>query len=166
MIDNMMTQRYCSLFNFPTDGNYPFMEDDLLEADLEATFKGADVIIQLAAMTDAANNFHNSDAIEHNNFYTTQRIAQACCSVGCPTIHMSSTSVYGTQKERVDESCDTEDLVPQSPYTEPKLREERFLQSMGDSDGLKFITLRCGTISGVSRGMRRRVDCLPLNGWS
>lgn len=69
-------------------------------------------------------------------------------------INFSSTSVYGTQKEVVDEECSEEDLKPQSPYAETKLREERLLQELGIKQGLNFVTCRFGTIFGVSPGMR------------
>ena len=69
-------------------------------------------------------------------------------------MHISSTSVYGTQNEVVDEECSESDLKPQSPYAETKLREENFLVSLGNSSGLRFVTCRFGTICGVSPGMR------------
>ena len=31
MIDNMSAQRYCSLFDLPREGNYSFVEGDVLE---------------------------------------------------------------------------------------------------------------------------------------
>ncbi len=38
MIDNMMTQRYPSLFNLPTKGNYHFIEGDVNSIDLKSVF--------------------------------------------------------------------------------------------------------------------------------
>ena len=35
MIDNMMTQRYCSLFNLPDIGKYNFIEADVNCLDIE-----------------------------------------------------------------------------------------------------------------------------------
>lgn len=154
MIDNLTTQRYCSLFNLPAEGKYRFVEADVLNADLDTIIDDADVVVQLAALTDAASSFGNKEAVEHNNFNATEKIAQACSSVGCRLIHMSSTSVYGTQKEKVDEDCSDEELQPQSPYAMTKLKEEDLLRTMGKKQGLKFVTLRCGTICGVSPGMR------------
>ena len=54
MIDNMLTQRYCSLFNLPEQGNYKFIEADVLDLNLVDIFKNADVVMQFAAITDAA----------------------------------------------------------------------------------------------------------------
>ena len=69
-------------------------------------------------------------------------------------IHLSSTSVYGTQKKMVDEDCPEEDLKPQSPYAATKLKEERLISKLVKEKSLKAVTFRFGTIFGVSPGMR------------
>ena len=66
-------------------------------------------------------------------------------------IHLSSTSIYGSQSSLVDEDCDF--LKPQSPYADVKLLEEKYLKKK-ENRKLKYITLRLGTITGVSKGMR------------
>jgi nucleoside-diphosphate-sugar epimerase len=154
LIDNMSAQRYCSLFNLPTEGNYSFVEGNVLEYDLEKLTDGADVAIHLAAITDAAGSFEIREKVEYENFTASKRVAEACAKTGTAIIHLSSTSVYGTQNDRVDEACPESDLKPQSPYAETKLREENFLVSLGNSEGLRFATCRFGTICGVSPGMR------------
>ncbi len=53
MIDNLSTQRYCSLFNLPATVQYRFLEADVLTADLTSIFEGAAVVVHLAAITDA-----------------------------------------------------------------------------------------------------------------
>jgi len=154
MIDSMLTNRYASLFNLPTEGRYRFLEMNVLNADLISVIDGADVVIHLAAITDAAGSFNNKEQVETNNFNATARVAEACASLGCPMIHMSSTSVYGTHKNMVDECCQPDDLKPQSPYAETKLKEEDYLFELGRSKGLKFIVCRFGTICGISPDMR------------
>lgn len=154
MVDNLATQRYCSLFNLPEEGKHRFIEADVLETDLDAIMEGADVAIQLAAITDATSSFKNKEQVEHVNYNATVRVAQACSRQKCPMVHISSTSVYGTQREVVDEECSAEELQPQSPYAETKLKEERFLQSLGASGKLRFVICRFGTICGTSPGMR------------
>lgn len=154
MIDNMTTQRYCSLFHLPAHGHYRFIEADVLDMDLNAIVDGADVVVQLAALTDAAGSFNNKAQVENVNYNTTVKVAQACAVAGCAMIHLSSTSVYGTQQQVVDEQCSEEELQPQSPYAQTKLKEEKKLQGMGASEGLRFVTCRFGTICGISEGMR------------
>lgn len=154
MLDNLLTNRYCSLFNLPPEGRYRFIEADILEIDLGEIFKGANAVVHLAAITDAANSFNNRAEVEHVNYNGTVKVAEACAKVGCPMIHLSSTSVYGTQKKLVDEECPEEDLKAQSPYAETKLKEEKYLQSQITSGALRFVILRNGTICGISPGMR------------
>jgi UDP-glucose 4-epimerase len=154
MIDNMATQRFPSLFDLPSEGKYQFIEDDVLETDLYKLIKGANVVIHLAAITNAAGSFENKKQVEHVNYNATVRVAEACSQAQCSMIHLSSTSVYGTQKEVVDEDCSPEELQPQSPYAETKLKEEKFLQDLGATGKLRFIICRFGTITGVSPGMR------------
>jgi nucleoside-diphosphate-sugar epimerase len=69
-------------------------------------------------------------------------------------IFPSTTSVYGSQADEVDEDCLISDLKPQSPYAEVKLRAVRLLQNLGEEKGLSFVICRFGTIFGTSDGMR------------
>ena len=154
MLDNLLTQRYCSLFNLPAHGRYRFLEDDVLTADLPSIFDGATAVVHLAAITDAANSFEIKETVEQVNLNGTERVAQACLKANCALIFPSTTSVYGSQAEEVDEDCPVSDLKPQSPYAEAKLRSEQLLTSLGKEKGLRFITCRFGTIFGTSIGMR------------
>ncbi|MEK9628825.1 MAG: SDR family oxidoreductase [Nitrospinota bacterium] len=154
LIDNLHTQRYPSLFNLPGNGVYKFYEEDILKTDLRPFFEGAEVVLHLAAITDAASSFKNRGQVETVNFEGTVKVAEACREMGCSMIHISSTSVYGTQKLVVAEDCSPEDLNPQSPYAETKLKEENFLRSLGSDENFKFVIFRFGTICGTSPGMR------------
>jgi UDP-glucose 4-epimerase len=153
MIDNMATLRYPSLFDLPADGRYRFIEADVRHADLHPLLTGAHTVVHLAATTDAAGSVTNPAATEANNYNATAKVAAACAETGARLIHLSSTSVYGTQAETVSEDCSAEHLKPQSPYAESKLREEKLLRSLHNS-GLKAIICRFGTIFGASPGMR------------
>jgi nucleoside-diphosphate-sugar epimerase len=154
MLDDLSTQRYCSLFDLPAEGRYRFLEGDVMTADLAALFKRADAVVHLAAITNATASFEIQEKVEEVNFAGTERVARACIETGCALIFPSTTSVYGTQAEVVDENCSIDDLKPQSPYAESKLKAERLLQALGESEGLRFIICRFGTIFGTSVGMR------------
>ena len=153
MIDNLMSQRYASLFALPAIGRYRFIEADVREIDLRPLFEGAHAVVHLAAITDAAGSFDKAAALEANNYGATARIAAACADTGARLIHLSSTSVYGTQNETVAEDCSAEDLKPQSPYAETKLKEEALVRSLAGNK-LRAIVCRFGTIFGPSPGMR------------
>ena len=154
MIDNMMTQRYASLFNLPPLGNYHFIEDDVNSIDLKTVLSGANVVIHLAAITDATGSFDRSEELENNNYQSTVKVANACIETGASLIALSSTSVYGTQNDVVDEDCSEEELQPQSPYATTKLKEEELIAKLCKEKGLKAIHCRFGTIFGASAGMR------------
>jgi len=153
LIDNMSTQRYPSLFDLPAGAHFRFVELDVRDVDLRPLFDGAHTAVHLAAKTDAAGSVNDAAAVEANNFQATDKVAAACLETGTRLIHLSSTSVYGTQKTTVSEDCAAEELKPQSPYAETKLREEDLVRSLA-ARGLKAIVCRFGTIFGPSPGMR------------
>ena len=154
MIDNMMTQRFPSLFNLPQKANYQFIEGDVRQMNLDPIFNGADVVIHLAAITDAAGSIDRAEEVEANNFQSTLKVSKACLIANVCLIALSSTSVYGTQNDQVDENCPESELQPQSPYAITKLREEELIRDLTVNKGLKAIHCRLGTIFGASPGMR------------
>ena len=130
------------------------MEADVTSCGLDRIVAGADGVVHLAAITDAPNSFENRDEVERVNFTGTERLALACAKAEVVMVYPSSTSVYGTQKDVVDEDCGPEDLKPQSPYAETKLREEGLLEKLKHEQGLAYTVCRFGTIFGPSPGMR------------
>jgi len=154
MIDNMMTQRFPSLFNLPSGVNYQFIEGDVSQMNLKSIFTGADAVIHLAAITDAAGSIDMAEELEANNFQSTLKVAESCIDSSAALIALSSTSVYGTQKDKVDENCSESELQPQSPYATTKLKEEELISALVKEKSLKAIHCRFGTIFGASPGMR------------
>ena len=154
LIDNLATQRFPSLFDLPAGVAFRFVEADVCTAPLEPLFEDADVVVHMAAMTNAAGSFEIQEQVEKVNFEGTERVARACAKTGSRLLFLSTTSVYGTAKDVVDESCGPDDLKPQSPYAESKLRAEGLLAELGARSGLRFVTPRLGTIYGTSIGMR------------
>ena len=154
LVDNLMTLRYCSLFNLPAGVPFQFVDADICSADLEPLFKGVDVVVHLAAITDAASSFDNAERVEMVNYEGTERVARACEAMGCKLIFLSTTSVYGTQENVVDENCSEAELNPQSPYAASKLKAERMLLRLSETGKFKFVICRFGTIFGTSIGMR------------
>lgn len=154
LLDDLSSQRYVSLFDLPRGGSFRFIEGDILTAPLKEHFEGVDVVIHLAAITDAPASFDDPQRVRAVNYDGTNRVVQACVAQGCRLVFLSTTSVYGVQAGEVDENCAESDLSPQSPYAASKLDAERLIQSYGASAGLAYAICRFGTIFGTSIGMR------------
>jgi UDP-glucose 4-epimerase len=176
MLDDLSTQRYPSLFGLPAGQGFRFIEGDILTADLAALLGDVDVVIHLAARTNAEASVEYAQEVERVNFKGSERVAQACAQTGTKLVFLSSTSVYGVQQEEVDEDCAIDQLKPQSPYADSKIKTELLLKEMRARDGLDFVTVRFGTIFGTSPGMRFHTAVnkfvwqaclgLPLTVWS
>jgi UDP-glucose 4-epimerase len=154
LMDNMSTSRYCSLFNLPEQPTYTLADVDVRTPAAAPFFEGATAVVHLAAITDATASFDRAHEVEANNYEATRAVAALAADAGAGMIHLSSTSVYGTQEAQVDEDCGAHELAPQSPYAETKLKEEAWLRDNAGGLGLRFVTCRFGTIAGVSPGMR------------
>ena len=149
IIDNLSTNRYCSLFNLPkTNKKIYFYQNDLSLKNALKNFKKVDVVLNLASLTDAESSLKIKNKIYRNNLGIFDNILRYCKKNSSKLIHISSTSVYGEQRGLVDENC--EKLKPKSPYAEIKVKEENILKK----NKIRFVSYRFGTISGVSKGMR------------
>ena len=149
IIDNLSTNRYCSLFNLPkTNKKIYFYQNDLSLRNALKNFKKVDVVLNLASLTDAEGSLKINNKIYRNNLGIFDNILRYCKKNSSKLIHISSTSVYGEQRGLVDENC--KKLKPKSPYAEIKVKEENILKE----NKIRFVSYRFGTISGVSKGMR------------
>ena len=156
ILDNLITQRYASLFNLPDNISYEFIHGDvMIDVDMDKALQGVDAVVHLAAITDAEGSFDKSDDVNLVNFEGTQKIIQACVRNGVRRlIFPSTTSVYGPINGIALEDSNRSDLKPQSPYAVSKLAaEDTILQCTNDGD-IEGIVLRLGTIFGPSPGMR------------
>tara|TARA_B100000959_G_C14989293_1_gene627026 strand:- start:1736 stop:2674 length:939 start_codon:yes stop_codon:yes gene_type:complete len=156
ILDNLSTQRYCSLFDLPDNAQYEFIEGDILdEAQLNSAMNGIDAVIHLAAVTNAPETFSKKEKTEEVNFIGTKKVLEACKKNNIKKIIFpSTTSVYGPTKGIAKEDCNPEDLKPQSPYAEFKLKAEKAIIDKCKEGHLSGVVLRFGTVFGSSVGMR------------
>lgn len=152
LVDNLSTMRLSSLFNLPSDvTDFDFVNDSCANAMPAISLSAEDVILHLAATTDAAASIGKFEEIMANNGDSTKACLSASEESGARLVFPSSTSVYGSQDQEVDEL--SLELNPQSPYAEVKLREEQEILTNVSSD-VNARVLRFGTIAGFSVGMR------------
>ena len=154
LVDNMLTQRYGSLFDLPGDIDFVFKEIDVLSDEMASIVEQCNILVHLAAVTDAERSFERVEEVEEVNKRGIEYVADLCAKLDCSLLFPSSTSVYGSQSEFVDEDCPEEDLRPQSPYADSKIYGEKVLKKLGENGGLRFVCFRLGTIFGFSFGMR------------
>ena len=152
LIDNLESNRFCSIFNLRKKSNLKFYIKDLNDDNALNNFKNVDYLIHCASMTNAEKSFNNKKEMYKNNLNCLKTVIKFCKKNKVKLIHISSTSVYGKQSDMVDENCEKKYLKPQSPYAKIKLIEEKMLKK--ESKKLKYVTFRFGTIAGVSRGIR------------
>lgn len=154
LIDNLYTQRYASLFDLPVDKKFQFFQLDIFSDEMIKIIENSNIVVHLAAITDAESSFQNRDLVFKINYEGTKRIADLCKKCNVSLMFFSTTSVYGPQNTVVDEECSDLELRPQSPYAESKLMAEKYLLRLTDEGKLNCIIFRLGTIFGYSIGMR------------
>lgn len=146
VVDNLLTQRYCSLFDL--DSPIKFYDKCISEITIK-DLEDIDIVIHLAAITNADESFENKEQTEKINFDLTSKFIDICEKAKCSFIFFSSTSVYGVSADIVYEDNDSF-LNPQSPYAETKIKIEKKLRNYQND----YLILRFGTIFGTSTGMR------------
>ena len=152
LVDDLSSQRYVTLFNLPNDPSFSFIQGSIMDDEVAEVIASASVLIHLAAITDAASSVDRQQEVEEINFLGTKRIAETCLTSGTQLLFPSTTSVYGSQAEVVDETCSA--LRPQSPYATAKLQSELLLLNEPSLSNLDYCICRFGTIFGTSIGMR------------
>jgi UDP-glucose 4-epimerase len=152
LIDNISSKNYNFFFKKKKIKKFKFHFIDITKKNSLDIFKNIDVLIHCASMTNAAQSFNVKNEMFKNNIGCFKTVIDYCIKKKVKLIHLSSTSVYGKQTKIVDENCEKKFLKPQSPYAKIKILEEEMLMKV--SKKMKYITLRLGTISGVSDGIR------------
>ena len=64
----------------------------------------ANILIHLASITNAEKSFENRKEVERNNLNSFKNVVEYCIKHKSKLVHISSTSVYGPQKNMVDEN--------------------------------------------------------------
>ena len=153
VFDNRLNDKKHVLFNLKIKVKIRIIEHDILSFDLTQIINNGDLVIHLAAITNAAESFQIKKKLIKNNFLSTKKIVDISKKKKIRCIFFSSTSVYGSN-DKVMYEDDFKNLNPQSPYAECKIREEKYIIKNAKKNKMNFVILRLGTIYGVSPGMR------------
>ena len=144
-------EKMLNLMNLNLKRKIIFINQDLSKKKIKFSIKKKiNSVIHLASITNAAASIKNKKQVYKNNLSCFRNVLNFCKKRKIKLIHISSTSVYGSQELYVDEKC--EEIKPQSPYAEVKLIEEKILKTTNKN--FKYVSLRFGTIVGPSTGMR------------
>ena len=126
MLDNMEAKRFPSLYDLPKGRKYTFVEADIRTANFDELLKGVDVVIHLAALSEAEKSVEYKNLVEEVNIKGLKRVVEACLKNKVRLIFPSTTSVYGDKIPLVSE---TGEISPQSPYADSKFRGEELIRS-------------------------------------
>lgn len=150
-IIDKIEERIVRLVNLKLKKKVTFINLDLSKNKIKKNIlKKIDCVMHLSSITNAEASVGNEKEIFKNNLGCFKNVLDFCKKKNISFIHFSSTSVYGSQDLHVDENC--KELLPQSPYANIKIIEEKMLRKTPKK--FKFVTLRLGTIVGPSSGMR------------
>tara|TARA_B100000767_G_C19700511_1_gene508202 strand:+ start:183 stop:1094 length:912 start_codon:yes stop_codon:yes gene_type:complete len=151
IIDNFLTQRFCSFIKVKKE-KIIFFDEDLNQFSFTKIKTKINYAIHLAAITNAEKSIGKEKEILQNNLNGTKKIVDFCKDKKIHLIFASSTSVYGDQSKVIN-STNNQKLSminPQSPYAQCKIFEENYIKERIK----KFTILRLGTICGISTGIR------------
>ena len=151
IIDNFLTQRFCSFIKVKKE-KIIFFDEDLNQFSFTKIKTKINYAIHLAAITNAEKSIGREKEILQNNLNGTKKIVDFCKDKKIHLIFASSTSVYGDQSKIIN-STNNQKLSminPQSPYAQCKIFEENYIKERIK----KFTILRLGTICGISTGIR------------
>ena len=151
IIENFLTQRFCSFINVKKKKIILF-DEDLNKFSFTKIKSKIDYVIHLAAITNAEKSIGKEGKILENNLNGTKKIVNFCKNKNIHLIFASSTSIYGDQSKVINSinNQDSKMINPQSPYAQCKIYEENYIKRKLQ----KFTILRLGTICGISTGIR------------
>lgn len=151
--DNLSRLNYNLFLGLRLQKHYKisFVKGELLDSRaLRKVLKGVDAVYHLAAKVTTP--FANTDAhvYEQVNHWGTAELVYAVEESDVRKfVYTSSTGVYGSSKEAVDETAIPE---PQSLYATSKIRGEEHVRRL--TDKMDTYIMRCGNVYGYNKSMR------------
>jgi UDP-glucose 4-epimerase len=151
ILDNMQEKKYQALMDLPAQGEYDFVEGDILDpAAVDFALQDVDAVIHLAAVVQTPMSFENPTWVEQINHWGTARLVESCLEMGVKKlVYASSAAVYGPGGPfREDSVC-----RPFGAYAQSKYKGECSVL-MASQRGLKPVVLRLGSVFGPAPSVR------------
>jgi UDP-glucose 4-epimerase len=128
-----------------------FVKGELLDSrNLKKVLKGVDVVYHLAAKVTTPFAITDAHSYEQVNNWGTAELVYAIEESDVKrVVYTSSTGVYGSSAEAVDENTPPD---PKTPYAISKLRGEEHVRRLFSK--VDTYILRCGNVYGYSKSMR------------
>ena len=154
LLDNLHTDRYCSLFDLPNNMNYKFVNTDVRKISEVIFSEKIDIVIHLAAYTNPSISHQDPERFTQHNLECTESVKEFCLKNKSRLIYISSTSIYSKSSNYIQENCSSDYISGQTPYAKSKILEEEIVDNLRKQNNIEAIILRFGTIYGKSKGMR------------
>jgi len=141
------TLKQHNLITLVKNPHFTFINEHLLNCDLQKLLVGIDVVYHLAAIPGVRSSWGNDFyPYVENNIVVTQRLLEACKDLKLEKfIYASTSSIYGEKDGKVSEN-----MVPRplSPYGATKLTGEHLCHIYQESYGIPVVVLRYFTVYG------------------
>ncbi len=147
ILDNLQGATYQALMHLPVEGQYQFMEGDILDPlAVRLALQDVDAIVHLAAIVRTPMSVEHPVWVEQINHWGTVRLVDACLEAGVSRfIYASTAAVYGPGGPFME----TDVCRPVGPYAQSKHRAELKVFAAAER-GLRPTILRCGTLFGLA----------------
>jgi len=151
IVDNLHGGRVRALMGLPAEGDYQFIEGDIMDPSvLRLALQDADVVIHMAAIVRSPMDFNNPIWLAQVNQWGTAHLVEAALTAGVKhLIFTSSAAVYGPGGP----FAETDPCRPLGPYAQSKYAAEEYVHK-ASARGLRVTVLRLGMIYGMAPVMR------------
>ncbi len=153
LFDNMLRDRYVSLFDLPREVRFEMIHADIGDLDkIRLAMKDVTTVVAASDITNAPISFERKELTYQTNYVGALNVFNTAIDADVERyIYTSTASVYGFTQDVVDE---TSPCAPQSPYAEYKLKAEVEMKRISEDKSFSWTSLRLGTVVGPSIGMR------------
>lgn len=151
LLDNFQGGRCEALLDLPAEGEFEFVEGDLLDpSTLRLALSGVDTVVHLAAVVRTPFSFENAAWLEQVNHWGTAHLVEACLESGVSRLlFASSCAVYGPGGSFTEEAP----CRPMGPYAQSKRQAERVVLAASER-GLEPTVARLSILYGAAPVVR------------